>query len=229
MPTSLQRPGSITTSQIKLLHSAGRSCSSQTELKTPLRWGEGDCVYINNAWCSNIIKVDGQCLSDVEFLTLRLITLLFTFSGPCSKPLLWRWLLGIVVRRSFFEKGDQWVLSLCEKAYSRMLERRLWPIVKPQIQVEQHRFHPGHGTVNQFFTLLLEVSSSLHMFGLGEGLWLCPQGALSGLRWEYGVPLLWYIIRVRAVSVFLAGSQTCFQWVLGSARVVMIRFVIFMD
>ncbi len=28
------------------------------------------CVYINSAWCSNVIKVDGQCFPDVEMLTI---------------------------------------------------------------------------------------------------------------------------------------------------------------
>ncbi len=33
--------------------------------------GGGLCVYINDAWCSNIVKADGQCFPDWKFLTLR--------------------------------------------------------------------------------------------------------------------------------------------------------------
>ena len=95
------------------------------------------------------------------------------------------WQTGVVV--PIFKKGDRRVcsnyreitlLSLPGKVYSRVLERRLWPIVEPQIQEEQCGFHPGRGTVDQLFTLarLLEggmgvCSSSLHVLcGLGEGL-----------------------------------------------------------
>ncbi len=33
--------------------------------------GGGLCVYINDVWCSKVVKVDGQCSPDVEFLMLR--------------------------------------------------------------------------------------------------------------------------------------------------------------
>ncbi len=33
--------------------------------------GYGLCVYINDAWRSNVVRVDGQCLPDVSFFMLR--------------------------------------------------------------------------------------------------------------------------------------------------------------
>jgi len=35
------------------------------------------------------------------------------------------------------------LLSRPGNVYSRVLERRLWPIVEPQLQEEQCEFHPG--------------------------------------------------------------------------------------
>ena len=70
------------------------------------------------------------------------------------------WQTGVVV--PIFKKGDRRVcanyrgitlLSLPGKVYSRVLERRLRPIVEPQIQEEQCGFCLGHGMVNQLFTL----------------------------------------------------------------------------
>ncbi len=63
MPTSLQRPGSITTSQIKL-STWTIFCADRTH---DSRRGEVNSVYINDAWSSNLVKVDGQCLPDFEF------------------------------------------------------------------------------------------------------------------------------------------------------------------
>jgi len=45
------------------------------------------------------------------------------------------------------------LLSFPGKVYSRVLERRLRPIVEPQLQEEQCGFLPGCGTVHQLFTL----------------------------------------------------------------------------
>ena len=45
-------------------------CTDRTQ-DSGKRRGGGLCVYINDAWCSNAVKVDGQCLPDVEFLMLR--------------------------------------------------------------------------------------------------------------------------------------------------------------
>ncbi len=39
------------------------------------------------------------------------------------------------------------------KVYSKVLERRIQPIVEPQIEEEQHKFCPGCGTTELLFTL----------------------------------------------------------------------------
>ena len=71
-----------------------------------------------------------------------------------------KWLTGVVV--PLFKKGDQRVcanyrgitlLSLPGKVYSKVLERRVRPIVKPQIEMEQCGFRPGRGRTDQLFTL----------------------------------------------------------------------------
>ncbi len=63
------------------------------------------------------------------------------------------WQTRIVV--PLFKKGDQRVcanyrgitlLSLPGKVYSKVLERRVRPLVEPQIEEVQCGFHPGHGT-----------------------------------------------------------------------------------
>ena len=70
------------------------------------------------------------------------------------------WQTGVVV--PLFNKGDRRVcsnyrgitlLSLPGKVYSRVLERRIQPIVEPQIQEEQCGFRPGCGTLDQLYTL----------------------------------------------------------------------------
>ena len=43
--------------------------------------------------------------------------------------------------------------TLPGKVYFRLLERRSWTIVELQIQEEQCGVRPGHGTVDQIFTL----------------------------------------------------------------------------
>jgi len=45
------------------------------------------------------------------------------------------------------------LLSLSRKVYSRVLERRLRPIVEPQLQEEQCGFRPVCGIVDQLFNL----------------------------------------------------------------------------
>ncbi|KAK3518703.1 hypothetical protein QTP70_008587 [Hemibagrus guttatus] len=70
------------------------------------------------------------------------------------------WATGVVV--PLFKKGDRRVcsnyrgitlLSLPGKVYSRVLERRVRPLVEPRIQEEQCGFCPGRGTLDQLYTL----------------------------------------------------------------------------
>ncbi|KAK3525208.1 hypothetical protein QTP86_023239 [Hemibagrus guttatus] len=70
------------------------------------------------------------------------------------------WATGVVV--PLFKKGDRRVcsnyrgitlLSLPGKVYSRVLERRVQPLVEPRIQEEQCGFRPSHGTLDQLYTL----------------------------------------------------------------------------
>ncbi|KAK3573223.1 hypothetical protein QTP86_015134 [Hemibagrus guttatus] len=70
------------------------------------------------------------------------------------------WVTRVVV--PLFKKGDRRVcsnyreitlLSLPGKVYSRVLERRVQPLVEPWIQEEQCGFCPGCGTLDQLYTL----------------------------------------------------------------------------
>ncbi|KAK3523553.1 hypothetical protein QTP70_002456 [Hemibagrus guttatus] len=70
------------------------------------------------------------------------------------------WATGVVV--PLFKKGDRRVcsnyrgitlLSLPGKVYSRVLERRVRPLVGPRIQEEQCGFRPSRGTLDQLYTL----------------------------------------------------------------------------
>ncbi|KAK3532187.1 hypothetical protein QTP86_009294 [Hemibagrus guttatus] len=70
------------------------------------------------------------------------------------------WATGVVI--PLFKKGDRRVcsnykgitlLSLPGKVYSRVLERRVRPLVEPRIQEEQCSFRPSRGTLDQLYTL----------------------------------------------------------------------------
>lgn len=50
-------------------------------------------------------------------------------------------------------KGGVKLLSLPIKVYARVLERRVRALVELRIQEKQYGFHPGCGTLDQFFTL----------------------------------------------------------------------------
>ncbi|KAI3360388.1 hypothetical protein L3Q82_002299 [Scortum barcoo] len=86
------------------------------------------------------------------------------------------------------------------KVYARVLERRIRPIVDPQIQEEQCGFRPGRGTLDQLYTLhrvlegLWEFAQPVHMcfVDLEKAFYRVPRGILWGVLHEYGVrgPLL---------------------------------------
>ncbi|KAK3539603.1 hypothetical protein QTP70_010243 [Hemibagrus guttatus] len=117
------------------------------------------------------------------------------------------WATGVVV--PLFKKGDRRVcsnyrgitlLSLPGKVYSRVLERRVRPLVEPRIQEEQCGFRPGRGTLDQLYTLhrvlkgSWEFAQPVHMcfVDLEKAFNRVPCGILWEVLWEYGVrgPLL---------------------------------------
>uniref|UniRef100_A0AAV2MSF8 Endonuclease/exonuclease/phosphatase domain-containing protein n=1 Tax=Knipowitschia caucasica TaxID=637954 RepID=A0AAV2MSF8_KNICA len=70
------------------------------------------------------------------------------------------WQTGVVV--PLYKKGDRRVcsnyrgitlFSLPSKVYSKVLERRLRPMIESRIQEEQCGFRPGRGTLDQLYTL----------------------------------------------------------------------------
>ncbi|KAK3527338.1 hypothetical protein QTP86_021955, partial [Hemibagrus guttatus] len=117
------------------------------------------------------------------------------------------WATGVVV--PLFKKGDRRVcsnyrgitlLSLPGKVYSRVLERRVRPLVEPRIQEEQCGFRPSRGTLDQLYTLhrvlegSWEFAQPVHMcfVDLEKAFNHVPRGILWEVLWEYGVrgPLL---------------------------------------
>ncbi|KAK3548138.1 hypothetical protein QTP70_004870 [Hemibagrus guttatus] len=117
------------------------------------------------------------------------------------------WATRVVV--SLFKKGDQRVcsnyrgitlLSLPGKVYFRILERRVRPLVEPQIQEEQCGFRPSRGTLDQLYTFhrvlegSWEFAQPVHMcfLDLEKAFNRVPRGILWEVLWEYRVrgPLL---------------------------------------
>ncbi|KAK3507784.1 hypothetical protein QTP70_000373 [Hemibagrus guttatus] len=117
------------------------------------------------------------------------------------------WATGVVI--PLFKKGDWRVcsnyrgitlLSLPGKVYFRVLERRVRPLVKPQIQEEQCNFRPSRGTLDQLYTLhrvlegSWEFAQPVHIcfVDLEKTFDRVPRGILWEVLLEYGVrgPLL---------------------------------------
>uniref|UniRef100_A0AAQ4RS36 Reverse transcriptase domain-containing protein n=1 Tax=Gasterosteus aculeatus aculeatus TaxID=481459 RepID=A0AAQ4RS36_GASAC len=163
------------------------------------------------------------------------------------------WQTGVVV--PLFKKGDQracanyrgiTLLSHPGKVYSKVLERRVRPIVEPRIEEEQCGFRPGRGTTDQLFTLSRIIEGA---WEYAHPVYMCfvdlekpcdrvPREKLWDVLREYGVrgSLL------GAIQSLYAQSESCVR-VLGSksktfpvgvglhqgCALSLILFVVFMD
>ena len=115
--------------------------------------------HLRSGKAPGIDEIQPEMLKALGVEGLSWLTRLFNIaweSGTVPKE----WQTGVVV--PLFKKGDQRVcanyrgitlLSLPGKVYSKVLERRVRPIVEPQIEEEQCGFRPGRGTTDQLFTL----------------------------------------------------------------------------
>ncbi|KAK3549306.1 hypothetical protein QTP70_034533, partial [Hemibagrus guttatus] len=113
------------------------------------------------------------------------------------------------------------LLSLPRKVYSRVLERRVQPLVEPRIQEEQCGFRPSRGTLDQLYTLhrvlegSWEFAQPVHMcfVDLEKAFDRVPCGILWEVLWEYMVhgPLLravWSLYN-RGRSLVCNASSEC--------------------
>ncbi|KAK3510172.1 hypothetical protein QTP70_026760 [Hemibagrus guttatus] len=114
------------------------------------------------------------------------------------------WVTRVVI--PLFKKGDRRVcsnyrgitlLSLPGKVYSRVLERRVRPLVEPWIQEEQCDFGPSRGTLDQLYTLhrvlegSWEFAQPVHMcfVDLEKAFDRVPHGILWEVGLRQGCPL----------------------------------------
>lgn len=208
--------------------------------------------HLRSGKAPGIDEIQPEMLKALGVEGLSWLTRLFNIaweSGTVPKE----WQTGVVV--PLFKKGDRRVcanyrgitlLSLPGKVYSKVLERRVRPIVEPQIEEEQCGFRPGRGTTDQLFTLARilegawEYAHPVYMcfVDLEKAYDRVPREKLWEVLREYGVrgSLL------RAIQSLYSQSESCVR-VLGSQSVPFpvgvglrqgcalspILFVIFMD
>ena len=123
-----------------------------------------------------------------------------------------------------FKKGDQRVcanyrgmrlLSLPGKVYSKMLERKVWPIVEPRIEEEQCGFRPGLGINGPALYYDRGLGGSM---GYNLPVHMCfvdlekmydrvPQDVLWVVLWEYWVRM--YLLR--AIQSIYSNSESCMR------------------
>ena len=172
-------------------------------------------------------EIRPEYLKSLDVVGLSWLTCLCSIAWQLGTvPLDWQ--TGGLVH--LFKKGDQSVcsnyqgitlLSLPRKVYSRVLERRIQPIVEPRIQEEQCGFRPGRGTLDQLHTLRRvlegswEFAQPVHMcfVDLKKAFDRVPRGILWEVLGEYGVggPLLRAIRSLYNRSrslVCIAGSKS---------------------
>uniref|UniRef100_A0A669BJZ3 Reverse transcriptase domain-containing protein n=1 Tax=Oreochromis niloticus TaxID=8128 RepID=A0A669BJZ3_ORENI len=151
-------------------------------------------------------EVRPEFLKALDIVGLSWLTRLYNVAWRSGAvPLDWQ--TGVVV--PIFKRGDRRVcsnyrgitlLSLPGKVYARVLERRVRPLVEPQIQEEQCGFRPGRGTLDQLFILsrilegAWEFAQPVYMcfVDLEKAFDRVPRGVLWEVLREYGVsgPLL---------------------------------------
>uniref|UniRef100_A0A8C5CRJ5 Reverse transcriptase domain-containing protein n=1 Tax=Gadus morhua TaxID=8049 RepID=A0A8C5CRJ5_GADMO len=184
--------------------------------------------HLRSGKAPGIDEIQPEMLKALGVEGLSWLTRLFNIaweSGTVPKE----WQTGVVV--PLFKKGDQRVcanyrgitlLSLPGKVYSKVLERRVRPIVEPQIEEEQCGFRPGRGTTDQLFTLARilegawEYAHPVYMcfVDLEKAYDRVPREKLWEVLREYGVrgSIL------RAIQSLYSQSESCVR-VLGSQSV----------
>lgn len=98
-------------------------------------------------------------------------------------------------------KGGVKLLSLPIKVYARVLERRVRALVELRIQEKQYGFHPGCGTLDQFFTLsgiledAWEFVQTVYMcfVDLEKTFDHVPRGVLWDVPREYAAAMMWVL------------------------------------
>ncbi|KAK5875618.1 hypothetical protein CesoFtcFv8_026682 [Champsocephalus esox] len=194
---------------------------------TPISRGEvtGVVKQLHSGKAPGVDEIRPEMLKALGVEGLSWLTRLINVAWK-SETVPKEWQTGVVV--PLFKKGDQRVcanyrgitlLSLPGKVYSKVLERRVRPIVEPQIEEEQCGFRPGRGTTDQLFTLARilegawEYAYPVYMcfVDLEKAYDRVPREVLWEVLREYGVrgSLL------RAIQSLYSQSESCVR-VLGS-------------